>query len=105
VILQTKYREHLAIVGISEDEGGPTVVRPFARRVRINYPVVMSTEAIHRVFPTVTGLPTTFLIDRDGLLVRRFDGMLDSRNIEREVQRLIGASAPPAGSEGRRRVP
>src|SRR6476660_4637142 len=53
VALQEKYRDQLQIIGISEDEGGPEVVRRFVAEHRMNYPVVMTTPELERSFPGI----------------------------------------------------
>src|SRR5438105_12850284 len=40
IALQEKYRDQLQIIGVSEDEAGPEVVKRFVAEHRMNYPVV-----------------------------------------------------------------
>src|SRR2546430_2645223 len=65
VALQDKYQDHLQVIGISEDEGGPDVVRRFVADHKITYPIVMMTAQIEKMFPGVSALPTSFIIDRE----------------------------------------
>ena len=51
VELQDKYRDQLVIVGVSEDEEGSRQVKRFAAEHDINYPVVMVTPELRKVFP------------------------------------------------------
>src|SRR5262249_8865195 len=60
IALQKKYADKLTILGLSEDEGGPAEVRKFADEFKMNYPIAMVTPGIEKMFPGVTGLPTTF---------------------------------------------
>src|SRR5476649_2626692 len=62
VALQEKYKDTLQIIGISEDEGGVDGVKRFAAEHRINYPVVMTTPALEKMFPGISALPTSFVI-------------------------------------------
>ena len=64
VALQEKYRDQLQIIGISEDEAPMTVVQRFADEHHMNYPIVMASPEIEKLFPGVGALPTTFVIDR-----------------------------------------
>ena len=41
--LQERYPDHLQVIGISTDEGDPSLVRAFADEMGMNYPVVMAT--------------------------------------------------------------
>lgn len=88
--LQRKYKDRLVVLGVSEDDDGPEVVKRFATEHKINYPIVMSTPEISRAFPGVSSLPTTFLLDRQGLVVQRHLGLLAPRLTDLEVRVVAG---------------
>ncbi len=88
--LQAKYKDRLVIIGVSEDEGGLAQVKRFVTEHHVNYPIVMSTPALAKVFPGVTSLPTTFVLDREGRVVQRHIGMLDAKRTELEVTAVAG---------------
>jgi thiol-disulfide isomerase/thioredoxin len=90
VALQDKYKDQLQIIGISQDSGSFEAVRRFADAHRINYPVVMSTPEIERLFPNVYALPTSFLIDRDGRIAQKHIGLLNASLTELEARSLAG---------------
>jgi thiol-disulfide isomerase/thioredoxin len=90
VALQQKYRDHLVIVGISEDEGGVETVKRFATAMQMNYPIVMSTEPIRQIFKGVVALPTTFVLDRDGRMVQKTVGLLNKSRTEAVTRYLAG---------------
>src|SRR5471030_2911287 len=71
VALQEKYKDTLQIIGISEDEGGVDGVKRFAAEHRINYPVGMTTPEIEKMFPGISALPTSFIIDRESRIVQK----------------------------------
>jgi len=90
VELQDKYRDRLQIVGISEDEGPPEPVKRYAADKKINYPVAMLTPEIERLFPGISAIPTTFVLDRDGRLMQKHVGMLPPGLTELETRALAG---------------
>jgi thiol-disulfide isomerase/thioredoxin len=90
VALQSKYRDQLQVIGISEDEVSADVVRRFAAEQHVNYPVVMLTPELEKAFPGVHALPTTFLLDREGRLVQKHVGMLTMATTEAETRSLAG---------------
>jgi len=90
VALQDKYRDHLQVIGVSEDEVGPDVVRRFAADHRVNYPIVMLTPELEKIFPGVHALPTSFVLDREGRLVQKHVGMLTMATTEAETRSLAG---------------
>jgi peroxiredoxin len=94
VRLQSKYRDRgLAIVGLSLDQGGAGVVRPFADEHEINYAILIANDGTAESYGGIVGIPTTFLIDRDGKIVRRFVGYTDPDVFEQAIVPLLG----PAG--------
>jgi thiol-disulfide isomerase/thioredoxin len=92
IALQNKYRDQLQVIGISQDETGPEVVRKFAAEQRMNYPIVMSTPEIERIFTGIYALPTSFIIDRNAQVVQKHVGMLNAATTEGETRLLAGLS-------------
>jgi thiol-disulfide isomerase/thioredoxin len=90
VALQERYRDHVQVIGISEDEVAPDVVQRFADEHKINYPIVMATDAIREIFPGVVALPTSFILDREGRVVQRHVGLLNRATTEHETRALAG---------------
>jgi thiol-disulfide isomerase/thioredoxin len=90
VALQEKYRDHLVVIGVSEDEAGPEIVRQFATQHKINYPIVMMTPELEKMFPGISALPTSFILDRDSRIVQKHVGMLTARITEYETRSLAG---------------
>jgi thiol-disulfide isomerase/thioredoxin len=88
--LQRKYRDHLVIIGISEDESPVETVRAFAVEQKMNYAIAMTTPELAKVFRGVSALPTTFVIDRDGKVAQRHVGLLNAEETELEAQVLAG---------------
>ena len=56
----------------------------------MNYPTVMSTPEIERLFPGVYALPTSFILDRDGKLAQKHIGLLNAALTELETRTLAG---------------
>jgi thiol-disulfide isomerase/thioredoxin len=90
IALQNKYKDQLQIIGVSQDSGSVEEVRRFAAEHRMNYPTVMSTPEIEKLFPGVYALPTTFVLDRDGRLAQKHVGLLNAAVTETETRSLAG---------------
>jgi thiol-disulfide isomerase/thioredoxin len=90
VALQQKYRDRLKVIGISQDEASPDVVKRFAAEHHVNYPVIMTTPEIDRLFPGIGALPTSFIVDRESRLVQKHVGMLRAATTEQETRALAG---------------
>jgi thiol-disulfide isomerase/thioredoxin len=92
--LQKKYGDDgLVFVGISVDEDGPDVVRKFIKEHAINYPVVMFSEDVVNAFGPIEGYPTTFIIDRDGMIRDKKLGAMPTAQYEKEILAVL---KPPA---------
>jgi thiol-disulfide isomerase/thioredoxin len=90
VALQEKYRDHVIVIGISEDEGPVDVVRKFASDYKVNYPVAMTNPEIEKLFPGIIALPTTFVLDKDGKVAQKHVGLLHARETEATARLLAG---------------
>lgn len=90
VELQEKYKDQgLVIVGVSLDEQGPSVVKSFNKEFQVNYTSLMGTEEVVRAFGGVQGIPTSFLIDREGRIVSRHVGYVSKEKLEAEIKPLL----------------
>ena len=90
IALQDKYRDQLQIIGVSQDEAPVDVVRKFAAEQHMNYPIVMSTPALEKVFTGIYALPTSFIIDRESRVAQKHVGMLNASTTELETRYLAG---------------
>jgi len=90
IALQKKYGDKVIVLGLSTDEGAPDAVRAFVDKYGINYPVAQVGEEMERLFAGVTGLPTSFIVDREGNIVQKHVGMLNARLTELETRALAG---------------
>ena len=91
--LQARYPDHLQVIGVSADEGPVLVVEDFATQFGINYPIVMSTPELNRAFPGVRALPTSFIVDPEGRVVRTHVGLINPGVLEQET-RFLAALDP-----------
>jgi peroxiredoxin len=92
VDLQERYRKDgLAVIGVAVDDG-PDAVRQFYKEFKMNYPVAMGTETVTALYGGLPGLPTTFLIGRDGRIYAKHSGAVDPEVFEEEVKELLSGS-------------
>ncbi len=94
----------LAVLAVSIDRGGAKVIRPFAERLELEHLGLYHDDkgALFRAFG-VTGLPTTFLIDRRGQIVGAYPGAAEWDGpearalIEHYLRQPAGAAAVKTG--------
>lgn len=89
--LYDEYREEgLTILGISTDEHGFDDVRPFAEEMAINYPLVVDEDgSVSSAFGGIYALPTTFIVDRHGMIRERVLGLVTRSSLEPRLQILL----------------
>jgi peroxiredoxin len=88
------------IVGVSTDRTGDAGVRAFLEKHDITYPVGLESPGLRNAFGGIGGIPTSFLIDRNGVIRHRVFGFLPPPSLRLAVGRLLdetptGAAALP----------
>ena len=90
VQLQDKYRDaDLVIVGVEVGGEAPEVVKKFMADNKINYQVVIGDDQIVAAFGGVTGIPTTFIIDRGQNVSFRKIGSMKTAKFEAALQPFL----------------
>ncbi len=77
------------IIGIAMDEGGAKVVAPFAKEYGISYPLVLGNRDVTKSYGGIRGIPTSFLIDRDGRISQKWVGMISEETLEKAVKAVL----------------
>ncbi len=68
----------------------PEGVAKFAAKYGINYPVAMYGKDEVEKYGTVSAVPTTFLVDRQGMIAGGAEGLLDKDSLEKKILELLG---------------
>jgi thiol-disulfide isomerase/thioredoxin len=90
IALQKKYAaQGLVVVGVSVDQASSDTVKSFAQKLGINYPVVLTDTKIVDAYGGIEGLPTTFIIDRTGRIVKQHLGFTEKSEVEAEIKPLL----------------
>lgn len=90
IALQSRYKDGLQVIGISEDDGPPDQVAKFAQKAGINYPVIMANEALEKEYGGIAALPTSFLVNKDGRVVQKDVGVYPLNYYDLQVRALMG---------------
>ena len=92
VDLQKRYgSQGLQVIGISMDDGDQKEVAKFAAENGMNYPVLIGKETVAQQYGGIDYLPTTFYIDRNGVVVTRVFGEPARGELEQNVKRVIAS--------------
>src|SRR5579864_2688038 len=84
-----KYRGRgFVVIGVSMDEDGWKAVRPFLQEKKLNYTVVIGSDALANQYG-LDSMPLSVLIDRDGKIAASHSGVVEKDNWEQGIQQLL----------------
>ena len=69
--------EKFEILAVSIDSPGVKTVAPFMKKYKLTFPALIDSAGIIRMDYRTTGVPESFIIDKDGILVKKVIGSLD----------------------------
>lgn len=94
--LQDKYNSKgFTLLGASMDEDGAKAVNPFihdnhfnvgGKEEQMDYPIVLGSDAITDQFGGLLGMPTSYLISRDGKIVKKYIGVVNEAQITKDIE-------------------
>jgi len=89
--LYRKYKKDgLVIVSLMVDEEGLPLLPRIVEAKGITYPVGLASEEAIRAFGGVYITPTTFIIDREGEVVKRLIGYAGRDYLEKKIREYLG---------------
>jgi cytochrome c biogenesis protein CcmG/thiol:disulfide interchange protein DsbE len=96
IAFQQKYgSQGFTLLGVAMDDEGKSVVAPYIQKTQfdvnghpttMDYPIVLGTDDIATQFGGLIGLPTSVLISRDGKVVKRYVGLVNEKDLDKEIQ-------------------
>jgi len=80
----------LEVVGVSMDEEGWQVVKPYITSHKLNYRILLGDDSVSQLYGGLDALPTTFLIDREGKFAfPPHVGLIGKNQYASEIQSLL----------------
>jgi thiol-disulfide isomerase/thioredoxin len=96
---QQKYGDRgFVVLGVAMDDEGKSVVEPYITKERfdvagkqeaINYPILLGNDAVAEKFGGIIGIPTSYLISRDGKIIKQIIGLVDHDKLAAEIGSLL----------------
>ena len=81
--------KRFAVVGVSMDDGGWIVVKPFLAHTQLSYRILLGDEVTAKRYG-IDSLPDAFLLDRQGKIAAAYTtGMVDRDNLAANIQTLL----------------
>ncbi len=88
--LQKEYGgKGFTFVGVSLDQDGPEVVKKFVKASGMNYPQLMGSVEVVSSYGNFEGIPTAFVIDKNGIIRNIFVGYRPKDVFEKEIKKLL----------------
>jgi len=94
--IQQKYEaKGFTVLGVSMDEEGKSAVAPFLAKERfnvngqkfpMNYPIVIGNDTVADKFGGLLGYPTSFLVSRDGKIVKKVQGLISYEELTKAIE-------------------
>jgi Flp pilus assembly protein TadD/peroxiredoxin len=108
--LLQRHAHGLQVVAVNVDEGADIEkARAFAARERFSFPVVFATQEVAGVYNIIyrylfdrrrdLAIPTSFLLDKEGMIVKVYQGPIDSQGMLEDVR-----SAPTTDAERKQKA-
>jgi thiol-disulfide isomerase/thioredoxin len=79
------------VIGIStdRDDDALNLVSDFVKEKSVTYPIVIDNGELEEAFGGLRGYPTTFYIDKDGNIVKKFIGIQTKEKFAGEFDALL----------------
>jgi len=85
-----------AVLGVAMDDEGWEAVKPYIEQHKVNYRVVLGNDSVADQYGGVDALPTTFLIDREGRIAAKHQGLVGRSEYQNEILHLLETSKSAA---------
>jgi peroxiredoxin len=69
--------EDFLLLAISVDESGAEAVTPFMEKYKLGFPLLLDTRGEIKNLYQTTGIPESFIIDKNGIIVEKIIGPRD----------------------------
>ncbi len=93
-----------AVLGVSMDEDGWSVIKPYVADRKMNYRVLLGDDKVSNAYGGLDALPTTLLISREGKIASVHEGVsMGKEEFKNAIAQLLdapraSASAGPRGA-------
>jgi thiol-disulfide isomerase/thioredoxin len=92
--LQSKYKDRLQIIGLTVDDDDADLIKKVVEHTGINYPVAMASPEVRFKYGGIAALPTSFMLNVEGRVVQKHEGLRDPVLYELEIRALLGLAIP-----------
>jgi cytochrome c biogenesis protein CcmG/thiol:disulfide interchange protein DsbE len=92
VELHEKYKDDVVFYGLNLTSTDKVEsVEAFIKEFNVNYPILLDITGDVSSEYAIQAVPTTFFIDKNGMVVDKIIGAVSGKEIERRIQKIIGS--------------
>jgi hypothetical protein len=81
--------EDFAIVAMAIDYENIAGIKNLIQKQKINYQVLLTDEATKENFGGIAVLPTMFLVNREGLLLKKYFGHIERDSLVKDIRKIL----------------
>lgn len=93
LVLLKLYEEYkdkeLEVIGINLDRGSKETLKAFSELKKITYPIIRGNEQVAEDYGGIIFIPTTFIIDQEMNIVKKYFGNASFDAFKSEIERLL----------------
>ncbi len=87
--LQSDYESKgFSVIGLSVDKRKKVVIK-MIKKEKINYPILMAKGKTARDFGGIVGIPVSFLVNKQGVMVKRYTGYIQKSLLEKDIKDIL----------------
>jgi thiol-disulfide isomerase/thioredoxin len=91
ISLYNDYKDKgLVIVGIAGARDGKEAVEKFINDYGVNYLNTLLTPEFNQTYGPIQGIPTTFVLDKNGNIYKKYVGFKDRSIFENDIKTILG---------------
>jgi len=84
----TRFQDRVAIIGVDQAEGAAEVQR-FVEEMGVTFPIPMDSDSTVGSLYAIQGMPTTFFIDRNGIIRHLWIGEMNSVTLAEGIAEIL----------------
>jgi thiol-disulfide isomerase/thioredoxin len=88
--LQNKFSDQgFVLIAIAIDQENKVGLKNLIQKRKINYPVLLAEEATRKDFGGISILPTMFLVNREGIILKKYFGHIDHESLVQGIKQTL----------------
>ena len=88
--LQDRYgKQDFAIIALAVDSENIAALKNLIQKQKINYQVLLADEQVKKDFGGIAILPTMFLVDREGKILKKYSGHIERDSLIQDIRQTL----------------